>query len=330
MKFKKLNSFLKISVVTIIGGFLLFAVTHSQENAATTQKADTTSENKSENEACLKCHGSSHYQLTDTVSGKTIKKRMSKIINRNLFYSSNHKGFKCIDCHSDEFNVFPHSFSLRFEETPSCLDCHGGDAKYAKFKFEQINEEFEKSVHSTKHSKEFTCWMCHDPHFYKINARNEKEDLEKVIAYDNSICLSCHADIDKYQMILDKTNPNIIQKHDWLPNQANHFTKVRCIECHTEISNNTLVAHKILPKNKAVKRCVECHSSNSRLMQSLYKFKTKERFNQQGFFNAVILNDAFVIGANRNYYLNLISIFLFALTITGIVIHTLLRIFSKK
>lgn len=329
MWLNKINVLLKFFSISLIAGVILLAITWSQENASNNTVAGN-SENRHENEKCLKCHGKSHYDLTDSISGKSIRKRMFKIIKPDLFYSANHKSFKCIDCHSDEFNTFPHPLKLRFEETSTCLDCHGGDEKYSKYQFEKINEQFEKSVHSTKHSKEFTCWMCHDPHFYKINASNQKEDIEKIIAYDNSICLSCHADIDKYQMILDKENPNIIQKHEWLPNQANHFRKVRCIECHTEVNKNTLVAHKILPKEKAVKRCVECHSSNSILLQTLYKYKSKERLNNGGFFNAVILNDAYVVGANRNYYLNLISIFIFAISLTGIAIHTVLRLFTRN
>ena len=326
---KKINNLLKIFIGSLITGVILLTITWSQENGSPV-KQDPNAENKAANDKCLKCHGKSHYDLSDSASGRSIRKRMFKIIKPAAFYSSNHKSFKCIDCHSDEFNTFPHPLALRFEETSTCLDCHADDEKYAKYHFEKINDQFEKSVHSTKHSKEFTCWMCHDPHFYKINASNQKEDIEKIIAYDNSICLSCHADIDKYQMILEKTNPNILQKHEWLPNQANHFLKVRCIECHAEINNNVLVAHKIQPKEKAVKKCVECHSSNSILLQTLYKYKSKERYSKGGFFNAVILNDAYVIGANRNYYLNVISIFIFVITLGGILIHSFLRIFSKR
>ncbi len=65
-------------------------------------------------------------------------------------------------------------------------------------------------------------------------------------------------------------------------------------------------------------------------MQTLYRYKSKERLNKQGFLNSVMLNDAYVIGANRNYYLNIISIVLFALTIVSILFHVALRIFSKK
>ena len=29
----------------------------------------------------------------------------------------------------------------------NCLDCHGGDEKFAKFKFEKIESDYKKSVH---------------------------------------------------------------------------------------------------------------------------------------------------------------------------------------
>ena len=98
----------------------------------------------------------------------------------------------------------------------------------------------------------------------------------------------------------------MIKKHDWLPNQAAHFQNVRCIECHTKINNDIPVSHLIKPKEEAVKRCNECHSQNSILMASLYKFESKEQ-RRDGFFNGIILNESYVIGANRNEYLNLVS-----------------------
>jgi hypothetical protein len=210
-----------------------------------------------------------------------------------------------------------------------CMDCHEGDEAYAQYNFEHIYEEYHESVHASKHDEEFTCWMCHDPHSYKINARSNIP-LKEVIVYDNSICLSCHADINKYQLISALANPNVLQTHEWLPNQSLHFRNVRCIECHSEIDESILVAHKILPKEEAVRLCVDCHSSNSILMATLYKYQAKERRNQIGFFNAAILSESFVIGANRNYFLSLSSVIIFIIIIAGIAIHITFRIITRK
>lgn len=288
-------------------------------------------ENAEFNEKCLKCHGQSKYKYINPESGSEVTKRMylETIINRVEFAESNHKNFKCTDCHSEEYSTFPHLGNLRMESKYACNDCHAGDEAYAKFKFEEIETEFQASVHATKHSEDFNCWMCHNPHAYKINVRSE-EKIKDIVAYDNAICLNCHADISKYQMLTDKVNPNILVKHEWLPNQALHFKNVRCIECHARTNDTILVAHNIRPKKEAVRRCVECHSTNSILMASLYKYKVQEGRSKTGFYNGVIMNEGYVIGANRNYYLSLLSMVMFGCVIAGIAIHASLRIIKRK
>jgi hypothetical protein len=286
---------------------------------------------KIDNQECLKCHSKSKYTFENTMTEKVERHRMCSEhqVNPEEYYVSNHKSFRCTDCHSEEYLNFPHSGELRMEPKSTCMDCHGGDEHYAKFNFEEIDKEFGESVHSNSFSEDFSCWMCHDPHSYKISARTT-ENIKEIIAYDNSICLSCHANLDKYQLLTDNINPNVVTSHDWLPNQKVHFSSVRCIECHTEVTNDVLVAHKIRPKAQAVKKCVECHSQNSILMTTLYKFRAKEERSKLGFFNGAILGDTFVIGANRNYYLNVISIVFMMLAFGGIAIHVLLRIIIKK
>jgi hypothetical protein len=287
-------------------------------------------ENAEFNHQCFKCHGQKTYHYFNEASGKVIKNRMNPyfVMDSIAFYQSNHKSFMCTDCHSSDYENFPHNGELRMEQKFNCMDCHGGDDTYAQYQFERIEEEFQASVHSTKHSDEFTCWMCHNPHSYKINARNN-DNINDVIVYDNNICLSCHANLDKYQLISDLTNPNVLVTHEWLPNQALHFSKVRCIECHTEIDKEMLIAHKVQVKEKAVRRCVECHSQNSLLMATLYKFETAEKRNKLGFFNATILSDHYIIGANRNYYLNVASLIIFGFVLLGITIHAIIRIMTK-
>jgi Zn finger protein HypA/HybF involved in hydrogenase expression len=282
-----------------------------------------------DNQKCLKCHGHRTYYYYNETMDKTIKERMNPyfIVDSVQFYNSNHWNFACTDCHSPEFENFPHLGELRMEPKATCLDCHGGDETYASYHFEEIEIEFAESVHSTKHSEEFTCWMCHNPHSYKINARNF--NIKETIIYDNNICLSCHADIDKYQLISDKQNPNILEKHEWLPNQSLHFASVRCIECHAKSNDSILVSHLIQPKELAVKKCVECHSQNSILMASLYKFQIMEDRSKLGFSNAALLDNAYLIGANRNYYLNVISIVFYGLILLVILIHAFLRITLK-
>lgn len=283
-----------------------------------------------DNNRCFKCHGQEKYEYTNETLGKQVKAMMcsERIIHKNEFYSSNHKSFSCTDCHSEEYVKFPHSGELRMEQKYNCIDCHGGDEKFAKYHFEEIEAEYKKSTHFKMEDDGFTCWKCHNPHTYKISVRNE-ENLKQTIAYDNGICLNCHSNFSKYQLLTDSKEINIIEKHDWLPNQTSHFANVRCIECHTQINNNIPVSHLILPKAQAVKLCNECHSKTSMLMASLYKFESKEQ-RRDGFFNGIILNSSYVIGANRNEYLNLLSLIIFVVVIGVIIIHIIFRIRKNK
>jgi hypothetical protein len=283
-----------------------------------------------ENEACFTCHCESRYQLVDELTGRVITRYMceNRVVHRSEYYQSNHKSFACVDCHSYDYEIFPHPAEVRLEEPYACIDCHGYDEDYAHYKFEEIEEEYIQSAHYSANPEEFSCWKCHDPHSYHISIRNT-ENLESTIAYDNAICLSCHANFNKYQLLTDREGIDIIQHHDWLPNQALHFKNVRCIECHTQINDSILVAHLVLPSDQAVRRCSECHSTDSRLMHTLYKFQSIEERNQYGFFNGVVMNEAYVIGANRNYFLNVISIVIFGAVFLSIGLHLVFRILRK-
>lgn len=302
---------------------LIASVSFSQVDKAIPIKEGNKQDTLTGNAYCLKCHGQSLYEIKNKETGKIFKKTMSNncIIDTVDFAKCNHRKFQCTNCHSDDFKVFPHSEKCRFEEIGSCIECHGGDSVAVAYKFDLIESDYMKSVHNTKHSDNFNCWKCHDAHSYRVKATS--------IEYDNSICLSCHANIKKYNLILNKNNPNLIEKHEWLPNQQIHFQNVRCIECHARVNDSVLVAHNVQPKSKAVKLCVECHSTNSLLRQTLYKYQSKEQISRKGFFNAVILNRSYVIGANRNYFLNVASLVVLAIVLLGISIHVFLRI-SKK
>jgi len=283
-----------------------------------------------DNERCFKCHGQRVYEYTNENIGRQVKALMfsERIVDRNKFYQSNHKSFSCTDCHSDEYTKFPHPGELRMEQMYNCIDCHGGDEKFAKFHFEEIEAEYKKSVHFKLEDEGFSCWKCHGPHDYKISIRN-KTNLKETILYDNNICLNCHANYSHFQLLSEKEEINILKKHEWLPNQATHFKSVRCIECHAETDDTVLVSHLIKPKEEAVKKCNECHSQNSLLMSTLYKFESKEQ-RKDGFFNGIILNQSYVIGANRNEYLNIISLVISAVIIIIIGIHVYFRVTGKR
>lgn len=283
-----------------------------------------------ENAQCLQCHKKSHYFYYNEELGDSIKELMcpNRRIDSADFYNSVHGSFSCFDCHSPDYTDFPHPGYLRLEPQWSCIDCHGYDEEYAQFHFEKIQEEYDQSVHATV-VEDFSCWSCHDPHSYELTAR-KSEDIKDVVAYNNSICLGCHSNVDRFQLLTEREGIDIIEKHDWLPRQELHFKSVRCIECHAETNDTLLVAHHIKPAKQAVERCVECHSKNSILLASLYKYQVSERRSKYGFLNGPLIEDYYVIGATRNYYLNVASVVIFALVLLAIAIHIVLRIRSKK
>ncbi len=314
-----------VAVIRVSGSGMSFAT----EGTGLQDTAGFVSPFREQNERCFVCHGQSIYEYNNQNQGRQVRAMMfqERIIKRDAFYQSNHKGFGCTDCHSEQYTTFPHPGELRMEQMYNCIDCHGNDEKFARFHFEEIEKEYQESVHYKLESVGFTCWKCHDPHTYKISIRNSS-NIKETILYDNNICLNCHANYSHFQLLSDKDEINILQKHDWLPNQAAHFKNVRCIECHTQVNDTVLVAHLILPKENAVRRCNECHSQNSLLMSSLYKFQSKEQ-RKDGFLNGIILNQSYVIGANRNQYLNLLSAAIFAAVLIIIGIHIFFRILKK-
>jgi hypothetical protein len=286
---------------------------------------------KEENNVCLRCHAKHHYSFSSADSTRMIKREMcpNSVIDTVLFYESNHRSFKCTDCHDAGYGTYPHPSELKAGNMWACLDCHGGDETFAKYHFEELQAQFEQSIHFKADQEAFTCWRCHNPHTYKTMARTS-DNVLRTVRYDNNICLQCHANINRMEVLTDKDKAGVIKKHDWLPNQQLHFLNVRCVECHSQVNDTLLVSHLILPKDQAVKKCAECHSRNSLLMATLYKFQVKENRQKYGFLNTVILNDSFVIGANRNYFLNVISLGVAVLALAWVIVHIILRILLKK
>ena len=315
----------KLTLAILLLSFLAPAISIAQDSDSVKLKPEYYEVNPfvDDNEGCLKCHGEHKFVIEDPVMGKTVTEAMceERYIDRDLYYQAVHKSFSCTDCHSYDYFTFPHSLDSRLEERFVCMDCHGYDETYAHYNFETIEVEFQASIHNIEG---FTCWKCHNPHSYKAFVRNA-EDIEEAVLYDNNMCLRCHADFTRFMVLTDRSEINIVDRHDWLPNQASHFANVRCIECHTQINDTILVAHKILPKEQAVKKCTECHSKDSRLLHSLYKFTSQEG-RKGGFVNGVILNNSYVIGANQNVILNRLSILVFGLVLVVVLYHIILRI----
>lgn len=257
-----------------------------------------------------------------------MKMNVHCLIDTGLYMNSTHGSFKCTDCHSQEYEKCPHPADAKFEYIYSCLDCHGGNEKTAKYHFEDIDAEYQKSVHATKVST-FTCWKCHNAHEYR-NVYLSTNNIKESVKVANTACLECHNNTEEYGLYTSEKMKSVAEVHEWLPNQDLHYANVRCIDCHSAINDSIATPHNIMPAKDAIKDCNKCHSDESMLTASLYKYKMKENRKNYGFINASLVNDAYVIGANRNRFLNIASGIIFSLVVLAILAHIMLRKVIKK
>jgi Zn finger protein HypA/HybF involved in hydrogenase expression len=317
-----------LTILLIVNSLQSFARAEYQDSLPAARGAEL-SLYAGENETnCLVCHGKLIYTLTDTVMGMTRKQLMSgqNLVIPGMFYNSVHWSFSCLDCHSVEFKTFPHSIEARFEPSWGCIDCHGYDPNYEQYRFEEIDAEYQKSVHYTATDGLITCWKCHDPHYYNPLARQTQGGREYIIR-SNEMCLRCHSNADVMGLITDENVEIVLPKHEWLPDVERHLEAVRCIDCHTRMNDSVLVAHEVMPADSAVRGCADCHSQNSILMGTLYKYAAKERRDEKGFVNGVILrNDSYVIGANRSKLISFTGLLIIGMTIAIALVHTIFRL----
>jgi hypothetical protein len=279
---------------------------------------------------CLRCHANTTHSIYNDWTERNEKRLMNPyyILDSLRMKAGVHGSFGCIDCHSSDYETYPHQGELKLEPLMTCIDCHGGDENFADYKFEEIEIEFGKSVHATALGEQFTCSKCHDQHYYQAKARTS-ENVKDIVKFSNDMCISCHDNTSKYSLMSDSLNPKLVVTHDWLPNQKLHFESVRCIECHTQVVDSLMVSHNILPKEKALKLCVECHTANSHLNSSLYKYKNIQARSQSGKVGIILSNKSYVIGAYQNDILNLLSILIFLGVIAGVIVHVFFRITKK-
>lgn len=297
-----------------------------------------------QNQTCLKCHASQTFSIYNEWTEQEERRLMNPfyILDTVQLAIGVHQTFACIDCHSMDYETYPHNGELKLEPMMTCIDCHGGDPTYEDWQFDRIEEEFQKSVHYETHGDQFSCSKCHNQHYYRATARTSGS-IREIVDYSNNMCLSCHDNMTQYQLMSDSTKPQLVDIHSWLPNQELHFRRVRCIECHTDVQDSLMVSHNVLRKEHATKNCVECHSANSMLQASLYKYQnlrarteTGEESQRSilGLFTVKnteenFSNEYYVIGASRVPYLNTIFAVIFFAALGGIAVHTIMRIVKK-
>jgi len=290
---------------------------------STQQETEWISDFYEENEQCFRCH-----QTGITPSDELTEDEINNLgshgllFSREDFYNSNHRTFACIHCHGNDDTDLR---ELADEGVFTCTNCHGFDAASDQYHFAEKAEQYNKSVHANLENVNFSCWKCHNPHVYKSNIRNTT-DIHDTITYHNNICLDCHSKRNHVPTNPENDSKIMLEHHNWLPNQPLHISKVKCIECHTQIINSDLLTHLILPGEQAKMRCVDCHSKESRLLATLYKFQAKEQRSKAGFFNGMLLEELRIIGTSGSSYLNIASVVIFLLTLLGIALHIYFRV----
>jgi hypothetical protein len=275
---------------------------------------------KAWNAECVACHSEQGVKSPPRPD-MDLAKLGKLVFDTGRFARSVHAEMACKDCHGDATQAFPHAPQAA-GQIKSCPDCHQGPAK-------TIVPEFKASIHYSKHPGAFSCESCHDAHTWRKAIKTGS--MHETAAQDNGMCLSCHNSDLKYAAIApNERRPDLEEAHAFLPNPRLHWSVVRCVDCHTPEKVDA-ISHEIQAKDKAERRCVACHSAQSSLRVRLYRyFSENEHLDKAGFLNAFVLNEAYVVGATRNAWLELISFVVFGLLVAALAGHGLIRIIAYR
>lgn len=256
---------------------------------------------------CLRCHGLATLAALDERTGRLL----SYAVDPAGYLHSEHGKLNCGRCHDPDAAVFPHGPHLARERL-ACLKCHKEEARFLARRFPEIGREVRASYHAAKLGGRWTCFACHDPHTFKAGAGGTSGA--------NGACLACHAAPARFAALTTRPLPDLEAAHAWLPAPRVHARLVRCVDCHASVEPPAL-GHRILPKAEALRDCVGCHSRDSRLLATLYRHTVREQRARVGFVNATLLNDAYVIGATRNLWLDRLSVAAFGAAVLGLLAH---------
>ena len=243
-------------------------------------------------------------------------------IDPDRYALSVHAALDCTTCHADGFGKFPHE--AKGGDAPDCMTCHAG-VDTPPFDFVHIEQGVRESVHAAMFGGDFHCTNCHSPHYFIPATRMSNAPAAARIA--NAPCLHCHADGDGAGPDLTK----LADQHQWLPHWELHLSEAPCIGCHTEREQRAdaphakleaqRTAHVVLPRAQALRDCVGCHSQDSVLVTKLYAHLARQERAERGWLNAVLFNNAYLVGATRNWWLDWATVAVTAMVVIGIAIH---------
>ncbi|MEO5364109.1 MAG: cytochrome c3 family protein [Magnetococcus sp. DMHC-8] len=271
-----------------------------------------------DDQACLRCHGMKSMAYQDPVTGGMRKLAIDPV----AMAASSHAGLTCRSCHGPGFEAYPH-FEEAKREALHCLECHKGNDAFPYALFESIEKGFVRSIHARALPDRFSCVSCHDPHVFHGLFQTSVTDVPAQVRQDNAVCLNCHRNNEYIKELTGRVLPLLANSHAWLPDLERHWQAVRCVECHT--GSNRPRDHLILGKTMALRDCVSCHSRDSLLLGKLYLYQAAEERQKAGFVNAMVLNNAYIIGMTRNLWLDWAGLALLGLTALVLLGHGLAR-----
>lgn len=306
---------------------------------------------------CMACHSGVKRTDFPVKTGLT----RSATISPTDFRDADHGKVACLDCHVKGFSTFPH---FR-KKTETCMDCHPrkeeGAAADKPYDFERIQREFEGTVHFTEYqhaaerccgtsaekrvppaaasapggsgeaggvkkaAQRFTCEHCHEPHYFTATKRIKEPLL--IRDNDNAPCLRCHKD-DATDPLADPSASGLTAAHRYLPQVQLHLDGTRCIDCHTSVTST--VAHDLPAGKGADQGCNTCHSIDSVLLSRLYRYVGDTGSNTLGFNNSRMLQNGYVMGANRHRWTDAAAFLLMSLGFGLVLAHGGWRILSRR
>lgn len=252
--------------------------------------------------ACLECH-----------TGSGPSKAGSIEIDPARFAASIHGPLGCAGCH-DGYDAYPHK-AKKTSGKADCTQCHTDNQE--PYFMARTTHEVKASVHARLVDEDFSCSNCHIPHdFVPVRKMASVPDTIRIA---NDACLACHAK--------NGGKTELAVKHTWIPMWELHTRSARCVDCHTPGREDTV--HLILSAKSAQRDCVACHSRDSLLLTKLYNHTARQE-RQSSFVNAVILNNAYMIGATKNDWLDRASVLLFQAVLAALALHALGRLVMAK
>jgi hypothetical protein len=259
--------------------------------------------------ACMRCH----WMETLAYRDPDTREIVNLSVDRDAYRHSVHAGLACRDCHARGYQAYPHRTGTA-DEALTCVGCHAehqNDPERTPPDLTHFDVEYRQSAHARLAKDAFGCLSCHDPHRFRPVANDAP--VAEVIAANNVLCLDCHTE-------LDTPAP---KGHTWLPRPREHWSAVRCIDCHTPVGGRDLYApsHLLLGADDSNQNCVECHSQRGELLAQLYTHRAAQEREQKGFLAHAIYNDAYIVGMSRSPRIDRLGLAVLGLMLLGIAAH---------